>query len=65
MDNEGETALIPSEIVNHSINSASSVNLEATLRLLASPAQMPSDIQNSSSADPVIRYENIFCFISD
>ncbi|XP_076041566.1 exportin-4-like isoform X2 [Oratosquilla oratoria] len=55
MDNEGETALIPSEMVTYSMSAAPNVNLEATLQLLAAPAQMPQDIPNSASGDPLIR----------
>ncbi|XP_068202365.1 LOW QUALITY PROTEIN: exportin-4-like [Palaemon carinicauda] len=55
MDNEGETALIPAEMVTYSISAVPNVDLEATLRLLAAPAQMPADIPNSSSSDPLIR----------
>lgn len=55
MDNEGETALIPAEMVSYSVNAAATINLEATLRLLAAPAQMPTDIPNSAAADPLIR----------
>ncbi|KAB7501683.1 Exportin-4 [Armadillidium nasatum] len=55
MDNEGETALIPSEVVSLCIKSAPSVDMEATLNLLANPAQLPGDIPNSCNADPVIR----------
>ncbi|XP_063862647.1 exportin-4-like [Scylla paramamosain] len=55
MDNEGETALIPAEMVTYTVNAAPTVNLEATLRLLATPAQMPSEVPNSAAADPLIR----------
>lgn len=55
MDNVGETALIPAEMVTYSISAATTVNLEATLRLLAAPAQMPTDVPNSATADPLIR----------
>ena len=55
MDNEGETALIPSELVGLSIRSASTTDIEATLRILASPAQLPTDVPNCDKADPLIR----------
>lgn len=55
MDNEGETALIPSEMVTYSMSAAPTINLEATLRLLATPAQMPAEVPNSAAADPLIR----------
>ena len=55
MDNEGEAALIPTKIVEYSIKSAADINLDASLRLLASPSQSPSQVPNSSSSDPVLR----------
>lgn len=59
MDNEGETALIPAEMVIYSVRATPTVNLEATLRLLAAPAQMPADVPNSAAADPVIRWASL------
>lgn len=62
MDNEGETALIPSEMVTYSMSAAPTINLEATLRLLATPAQMPAEVPNSAAADPLIRYVSALSF---
>lgn len=59
MDNEGETALIPAEMVSYSVSAAPTINLEATLRLLAAPAQMPAEVPNSAASDPVIRCHSL------
>jgi hypothetical protein len=58
MDSEGETALIPSEIMHYSIQQASSgqVNVETTLKLLASPTLQLVDIPGAEeSSDHVVR----------
>lgn len=58
MDSEGETALIPSEIMHYSILQASSghVNVETTLKLLASPTHQLPDIPGADeSSDHVVR----------
>ncbi|XP_069695986.1 exportin-4-like isoform X2 [Periplaneta americana] len=58
MDSEGETALIPSEIMHYSIQQASSgqVNVETTLNLLASPGHHLLDIPGADeSSDHVVR----------
>ena len=36
MDSEGETAVIPSELVQHSIAQAKTVNIETTLKVISS-----------------------------
>ena len=58
MNSEGETALIPSEIMQYSIRQASSgqVNVETTLKLLASPGHQVIDIPGADeSSDHVVR----------
>jgi hypothetical protein len=58
MDSEGETALIPSEIMHYSILQVSSgqVNVETTLKLLASPTHQLPDIPGADeSSDHVVR----------
>ncbi|XP_021938443.1 exportin-4-like, partial [Zootermopsis nevadensis] len=58
MDSEGETALIPSEIMHYSIHQASSgqVNVATTLKLLASPTHQLLDIPGADeSSDHVVR----------
>lgn len=58
MDSEGETALIPSEIMHYSIQQASSgqVNVATTLKVLASPTHQLLDIPGADeSSDHVVR----------
>ena len=43
-DTDGETALIPAEIMRYSLDKASEVNIEASLRCLASPGEPSSSI---------------------
>nr|XP_046471552.1 exportin-4-like isoform X1 [Neodiprion pinetum] len=58
MDSEGEVALVPSEIMRYSMDQTQQgqVNVETTMRLLASPQNSLSDIDGAEqSADHVIR----------
>jgi hypothetical protein len=58
MDSEGETALIPSEIMQYSIQQASSgrVNVGTTLKLLASTTHQLLDITGADeSSDHIVR----------
>ena len=55
LDTDGEAALIPSEVMRFSIDSTQQVNLEASLRVLASPGQSANEVPNHESTDPVIR----------
>jgi hypothetical protein len=55
LDTDGEAALIPSEIMRFSLDKAPQVNVEASLRVLASPGQPSTDIPGHESSDPVIR----------
>ncbi|KAJ8027477.1 Exportin-4 [Holothuria leucospilota] len=52
----GEVPCVPPEIMAHSIKGSQGVNVEATQRLLASPGELPSNIQGSDQTDQVIRY---------
>ncbi|KAG1701259.1 Exportin-4 [Nymphon striatum] len=53
---EGETALIPRAINQHSLEqSSSNVDLNVTLQILGSPGQKISDIPGSDSSDHVVR----------
>ena len=54
MDNVGETALIPSEVMQYSIASGASV--PASLAVLAAPASMPEQIPDADQADPLVRW---------
>lgn len=58
MDSEGETALIPSEIMHYSIqqNTNNRTDLNVTLKLLASPGETIGEIPGAEqSADHVVR----------
>lgn len=58
MDSEGETALIPSEIMHHSIQQMTKniTSIDTTLALLASPSQNVADIPSAEqTADHVVR----------
>ena len=44
LDTDGETSLIPPEIMRYSLGKASEVNVETTLRILASPGEPSSSI---------------------
>ncbi len=55
LDTDGETALIPSQIIHHSIEQKSSVHVEASLRVMASPGQPTMDVPGYESSDQVIR----------
>ena len=55
LDVDGETALIPSEVMQHSISQAGSVDVSKSLEVLASPGQPASDIPGHESSDHVLR----------
>jgi hypothetical protein len=58
MESEGETALVPGEIMHYSIQQSTnnSVNMDATLALLGSPGRTVADIPGAEqSADHVVR----------
>ena len=55
LDVDGETALIPSEVMHHSINQAGSIDVSKSLEVLASPGQPASDIPGHESSDHVLR----------
>ena len=57
LDTDGETSLIPPEIMRYSLGKAADVNVEATLRNLASPGEPSSSI-------PGIQFSCLFTFIS-
>ncbi|XP_054711675.1 exportin-4-like [Uloborus diversus] len=53
---EGETSLIPLEIIRYSMSQTENVNIETTLRVLASPSHRVCDIPGAeTSTDPVVR----------
>lgn len=55
LDTDGETALIPTEIMRFSLDQATAVDVDTSLRLLASPGQPSAEIPGHEKADPVIR----------
>lgn len=55
-DSEGETPQIPSEIIKHSISQSSSINIDTTMKVLASPDHHILDIPGAEqSSDHIIR----------
>ncbi len=53
---EGETPMIPTQVMDYSMEQAQKVNVETTLKVLASPGSEASAIQGSeNSTDPVVR----------
>ena len=54
-DTDGEPSLIPSEIMRYSLEQAPRVNVEASLRVLASPEQNASEVPGHESTDTVVR----------
>ena len=55
LDVDGETALIPSEVMHHSIHQAGSIDVSKSLEVLASPGQPAADIPGHESSDHVLR----------
>lgn len=53
---EGETPMIPSDIMDYSISQTKKTDLGTTLKVLASPSQSLESIPGSDhSTDPVVR----------
>ena len=55
LDVDGETALIPPEVMHHSIDQSASVDISKSLEVLASPGKPVSDIPGAESSDHVVR----------
>lgn len=56
LDSEGETPQIPNEIIKHSLSQASSINMDTTMKVLASPDHHILDIPGAEqSSDHIIR----------
>lgn len=54
---EGETPMIPSDIMDYSISQTKKTDLGTTLKVLASPSQSLESIPGSDhSTDPVVRW---------
>ena len=57
----GETPMIPSEIMRYSISLANKVDVNTTLKVLASPSHEASAIPGSEDhSDPVVRLVVVF-----
>ena len=55
LDTDGEAALIPSEVMRFSLERQSAgTNVEASLRVLASPGQHSAEVPGHEATDPVI-----------
>ncbi|ESO89303.1 hypothetical protein LOTGIDRAFT_106479, partial [Lottia gigantea] len=52
---EGETPMIPSNIMQYSITTSQTIDLHTTLKVLASPGERVEDIPGSQSTDNVVR----------
>ena len=56
-ESEGETPMIPSDIMDYSIKQSSNIDLNTTLKVLASPSNNIDTIPGASThSDNVIRY---------
>ncbi|XP_069058368.1 exportin-4 [Pleurodeles waltl] len=54
-DSQGETPLIPPEIMEYSINNSTEVDINTTLQVLGSPGEKASSIPGCNRTDSVIR----------
>ncbi|KAM6970209.1 LOW QUALITY PROTEIN: exportin-4 [Aplochiton taeniatus] len=54
-DPQGETPLIPSEVMEYSINHSTEVDINTTLQILGSPGEKASSIPGCNRTDSVIR----------
>lgn len=55
-DAQGETPLIPSEVMEFSIKHSTEVDINTTLQILGSPGEKASSIPGCNRTDSVIRY---------
>lgn len=66
-DPQGETPLIPSEVMEFSIKHSTEVDINTTLQILGSPGEKASSIPGCNRTDSVIRYRlliELLCFIA-
>lgn len=56
-DPQGETPLIPSEVMEYSIKHSTEVDINTTLQILGSPGEKASSIPGFNRTDSVIRYK--------
>lgn len=54
-DPQGETPLIPSEVMEHSIKHSTEVDINTTLQLLGSPGEKATSIPGCNRTDSVVR----------
>ena len=54
-DAQGETPLIPPEVMEYSINHSTEVDINSTLQVLGSPGEKASSIPGCNRTDSVIR----------
>ena len=54
-DPQGETPLIPAEVMEYSINHSTEVDINTTLQILGSPGEKASSIPGCNRTDSVIR----------
>lgn len=59
-DPQGETPLIPSEVMEFSIKHSTEVDINTTLQILGSPGEKASSIPGCNRTDSVIRYCALF-----
>lgn len=59
-DPQGETPLIPSEVMEFSIKHSTEVDINTTLQILGSPGEKASSIPGCNRTDSVIRYRVLF-----
>uniref|UniRef100_A0A8C7X7X1 Exportin-4 n=1 Tax=Oryzias sinensis TaxID=183150 RepID=A0A8C7X7X1_9TELE len=61
-DPQGETPLIPSEVMEFSIKHSTEVDINTTLQILGSPGEKASSIPGFNRTDSVIRYQEMVSF---
>jgi hypothetical protein len=44
MESEGETPMIPGEVMSHSLSQSSNVNVDSNVRLLTTPGLTPAQL---------------------
>lgn len=55
-DPQGETPMIPTEVMEFSIKHSTEVDINTTLQILGSPGEKASSIPGCNRTDSVIRY---------
>lgn len=57
-DPQGETPMIPTEVMEFSIKHSTEVDINTTLQILGSPGEKASSIPGCNRTDSVIRYRD-------